>query len=63
MIFMTFFPSVWFSVMNPLVEAYQKIGVGNVESEVTMRAKRETRKFAIKLGGGVLLLHLVSLLL
>ena len=49
--------------MNPLVEAYQKIGVGNVESEVTMRAKRETRKFAIKLGGGVLLLHLVSLLL
>ena len=40
MIFMSFFPSVWFSVMNPLVEAYQKIGVGNVENEVTMRAKR-----------------------
>ena len=49
--------------MDPLVKEYQKIGIGTVENEVTIKTVRDTRKVAIKLGLSVIALHLISLML
>jgi hypothetical protein len=38
MIIMSFFPSVWFGIMDPLVEEYKKSGVGIIRNEVTSKA-------------------------
>lgn len=54
MIIMSFFPSVWFSVMNPLVDEYKKINIGRVTNEVTLKSAELTRQFAIKLGAFVI---------
>jgi alkane 1-monooxygenase len=49
-IFLSFFPSSWFSVMDPLVEEYRKVQVGVLENEVTAKARSLVKQFAIKLG-------------
>jgi hypothetical protein len=38
MLFLCFFPSEWFKIMNPLVDEYKKLGTGTARSEVTEKA-------------------------
>lgn len=47
MILMSVFPSVWFEVMNPLVEEYKKTGHGAIKTEVTEKAIQKSKEFAI----------------
>ena len=47
--------------MDPLVEEYKKVGVGNIKTEVNLKAYELTKRFAIKLGLGALVLELLSL--
>lgn len=47
-IIMSFFPSVWFTVMDPLVDEYNKVKTGKINSEVRAKARKLTRQFIIK---------------
>ena len=48
--------------MDPLVEEYEKAGVGTLVNEITMKAQEWTREFGIKLGLGVTAIWAVSAL-
>jgi alkane 1-monooxygenase len=61
-IMLSFFPSEWRAIMDPLVEEYKKVGVENIETEVTTKAIALTKKFAIKLGVAVIGCYAFSLL-
>ena len=50
MILMALVPSVWFRVMDPLVEEYRKTGHGAIKSEVTEKAIQKSKEFAIVMG-------------
>jgi hypothetical protein len=43
------FPSVWFSVMDPLVDEYNKLKTGMINSEVRAKANRLIRLFIIEI--------------
>lgn len=60
-IFMSFFPSTWFKIMNPLVDEYNMTKTGNINGEVMKRAVKETRKFIIKLAMVTTPLYIASL--
>jgi hypothetical protein len=62
MIFLSFFPSEWRKVMDPLVDEYKRLRVGTIRNEVTLKAIVDTKKFAFKLGSGVTILWLISYL-
>ena len=47
-VLMAFFPGVWHSVMDPLVEEYEKHKHGNIVNLVTMKAQVLTREFSIR---------------
>ncbi len=63
MVMMSFFPDIWFSVMDPLVEEYKKIGIGNIHNEVTMKSMELTKEFMIKLGTVLTSIWVVNMLL
>jgi hypothetical protein len=44
---MAMFPSVWFSVMDPLVDEYNKLKTGMIDSEVRAKANQLIRMFII----------------
>lgn len=57
---LSFFPGEWRAVMDPLVDEYRRVGLGNIETEVTAKAIALTRKFAIKLGVAVTACYVFS---
>jgi hypothetical protein len=48
-IIMALFPSVWFAVMDPLVDEYNKLKTGMIDSEVRAKANRLIRMFIIEI--------------
>lgn len=46
-IFLSFFPSLWFKIMDPMVEAYNKVKSGSIDPSVKEKAITETRKFML----------------
>ena len=56
MVSMALFPSIWFKIMDPLVEEYKRVGTGEIKNEVAEKAIQRSKEFAIETG-------LVSLLL
>lgn len=62
-IFLSFFPSVWFAVMDPLVDEYNRTKVGNVDGEIMKKAVFLTKKFIIKMGIYTTCLFGVSLIM
>ena len=49
-IFMCFFSSTWFRIMNPLVDAYTQLKKEEkIDEEVQKTARKEVRKFIIKI--------------
>ena len=60
MIFMSFFPQVWFKGMDPVVDQYNKLKNGKIESAVMIEAMKETRKFIIEMALATTLLMVVS---
>jgi alkane 1-monooxygenase len=50
MILMAFVPSVWFRIMDPLVDEYKKTGHGAIKSEVTEKAIQKSKEFAVVMG-------------
>lgn len=63
MILMSFFPSTWYSVMNPLVEEYQILKTGNINGNVRKIADQKTREFIVKVTYGILLITLINWLM
>jgi hypothetical protein len=59
-IIMGLFPSVWFSVMDPLVDEYNKLKTGNIDSEVRAKANKLIREFIIEISIASLILCLVN---
>lgn len=49
MVAISFFPKVWFEIMDPLVEEYKKYAVGTIKTELTERSLSLTRRFTIKM--------------
>lgn len=62
-IFMSFFPSTWFRIMDPLVNEYNRTKTGNINGAVMQTAIKETRKFIIKLSFVTTTLFVGSLVL
>jgi alkane 1-monooxygenase len=48
-IIMALFPSVWFAVMDPLVDEYSKLKTGMIDSEVRAKANKLIRMFIIEI--------------
>ena len=46
---MSMFPSVWFPVMDPLVDEYNKLKTGMIDSEVRAKANKLIRMFIIEI--------------
>jgi alkane 1-monooxygenase len=46
-IFLSFFPSLWFKIMDPMVDAYNKVKSGCIDQTVKEKAITETRKFML----------------
>lgn len=46
---MALFPSVWFSVMDPLVDEYNKLKTGNICSEVRAKSNKLIRYFIVEI--------------
>ena len=46
---MALFPSVWFAVMDPLVDEYSKLKTGMIDSEVRAKANKLIRMFIIEI--------------
>lgn len=46
---MALFPSVWFSVMDPLVDEYNQLKTGKIDSEVRAKTNRLIRIFIIEI--------------
>ena len=63
MISMSLIPSVWFRIMDPLVEEYKRVGSGDIKSEVAEKAIEESKKFAIETGLAAMALWGLNLLL
>jgi alkane 1-monooxygenase len=63
MIIMVFIPSVWFRIMDPLVEEYRKTGFGSIRNEVTLKAIADTKRFGIQLAFAVIAMEAVALVL
>lgn len=49
MIMVSMFPSVWYEVMDPLVEEYKKYEIGTIKTEITEKSHAVARQFTIKL--------------
>ena len=49
MVMVALFPSVWFEVMDPLVEEYKKYEIGTIKTEITEKSHAVARRFTIKL--------------
>lgn len=62
-IFMSFFPSMWFRIMDPLVNEYNRTKTCNINGAVMQTAIKETRKFIIKLSFITTVMFVGSLLL
>jgi hypothetical protein len=57
---MSFFPSVWFTVMDPLVDEYAKNKTGNIDSEVRAKANKLIRYFIVEISLASLTLCVVN---
>jgi hypothetical protein len=53
MIVVSFFPSVWRSIMDPLVDEYRKTQIGRIKSEIVEKSNQLTRIFVNNLAIGV----------
>jgi hypothetical protein len=62
MIATSFFPKVWFEIMDPLVEEYKKYAVGTIKTELTEKSLSLTRRFTIKLAIFIVFMWSLSLL-
>jgi hypothetical protein len=48
-IILALFPSAWFKIMDPLVDEYNKLKFGNINSEVRANANKLIRMFIIEI--------------
>jgi hypothetical protein len=60
---MCLFPSIWYKIMDPLVDEYNKTKCGNICGDVMKKAVKETRKFIIVLGIFTTSMYIGSLVL
>ena len=49
-IFLSFFPSKWFEIMDPLVDEYDKLKTGNISGKVMEESVRGVRRFILTMG-------------
>lgn len=59
-IIMALFPSVWFKVMDPLVDEYNKLKTGKIDSEVRAKANKLIRIFIIEISLASIVLCLTN---
>lgn len=56
-------PEIWFKIMDPLVDEYNKIKTGNINGEVMQKLAAESRKFIIRMTLNTFILLAVSMMM
>jgi hypothetical protein len=62
MMLLSFYPSEWAKIMDPLTDEYNKLKVGNIKNETIENAIALSKTFAVKTTLNVVILWLISLL-
>jgi hypothetical protein len=62
MMLLSFMPSEWSKIMDPLTNEYNKLKVGTAKNEAIEKAIALSKTFAVDLGLKVIILWLISLL-